>query len=606
MDRTALIQCLIDKVKATSYLEIGVCGGLNFEKIRCKNKVGVDPSLDSKATLFMSSDEFFSQNSSKFDVIFVDGLHHSDQVLKDILNSLSVLKDGGYIICHDMNPLKEEHQEVPFKGGTWNGDCWKAFVKLRQTRDDLEMNVVDIDYGCGVIKKGTQALLKVEEDLNYRGLEKHRNEWLNLISWEEFLESYVKVSFKSLLNEFIFDTNNPDLNYDLGMYYDSIGQTASAVSFFLRCAERSKVPEIQYECLIRAASCFEKQGKRNFTVRGLLQHAIGILPKRPEAYYLLSRFYEREKRDGSWQDSYMIASIGEKVADFNSAHLRNTLDYPGPYAITFQKGVAAWWCGLCQESRDIFLHILHDCTSVSQEFINSCISNLLLMKTKPFTNYSSEDYDKLTIKFKGSETIKENHSEAYQDLFVLTVLDGKQNGTYLEIGSGDPYYGNNTALLESVFGWKGVALDSDENLVNSYNSSRINKCFCGDARKVDYRELLSKLCPNKEVDYLQIDCNPLYVTYQVLLSIPFEEYKFAVVTYEHDDYRDPTKSFQSRSSEHLKKHGYMKIVNNASPDNHRGYEDWWVHPELVKRGSYERIFDLSRRPKNARKIFIEG
>ena len=34
-----------------------------------------------------------------------------------------------------------------------------------------------------------------------------------------------------------------------------------------------------------------------------------------------------------------------------------------------------------------------------------------------------------------------------QDMFVLTVLNGKTNGTYLEIGSGDPFIGSNTALL---------------------------------------------------------------------------------------------------------------------------------------------------------------
>jgi tetratricopeptide (TPR) repeat protein len=160
-----------------------------------------------------------------------------------------------------------------------------------------------------------------------------------------------------LLKRYIFDPNNEDCNYDLGLYYDLIGQTASAVSFYLRCAERSKIPEVQYECLLKAASCFEAQGKRNFTVRGLLQHAVSILPKRPEAYYLLARFYEREDRDGSWQDSYMIASIGEKVADFNSKPLRNSVDYPGSYAVTFQKAVAAWWCGLCEESRDLFIEL---------------------------------------------------------------------------------------------------------------------------------------------------------------------------------------------------------------------------------------------------------
>ena len=31
--------------------------------------------------------------------------------------------------------------------------------------------------------------------------------------------------------------------------------------------------------------------------------------------------------------------------------------------------------------------------------------------------------------------IKQNHSQAYQDLFVLTMLGSKKNGRYLEIGA---------------------------------------------------------------------------------------------------------------------------------------------------------------------------
>ena len=43
--------------------------------------------------------------------------------------------------------------------------------------------------------------------------------------------------------------------------------------------------------------------------------------------------------------------------------------------------------------------------------------------------------------------IKENHSQAYQDLFVLTMLGSKKNGRYLEIGANHPTAFNNTWLL---------------------------------------------------------------------------------------------------------------------------------------------------------------
>ena len=48
-----------------------------------------------------SSDNFFLENTHKFDLIFVDGDHSSKQVKKDINNSWEILKNGGYLILDD-------------------------------------------------------------------------------------------------------------------------------------------------------------------------------------------------------------------------------------------------------------------------------------------------------------------------------------------------------------------------------------------------------------------------------------------------------------------------------------------------------------------------
>lgn len=602
--RKNVIQFLIDQTDAKSYLEIGIDNGMNLEKLKCESKVGVDPNVNSPANFHMTSDEFFQLNKSNFDIIFIDGLHHADQVMRDINNSLKVLNDGGYVICHDMNPQKEEHQKIPFSGGRWNGDCWRAFLELRRTRSDLEMYVVDIDEGCGVIKKGHQKLLKIDCDLNFEEFDKKRFEWLDIVNWEEFKRrSTNKREFlKSLLEKFVINSDDPCLNYNLGMHYESIGHTASALSYFLRCTERSKTPEIVYECLLRGASCFEKQGKRNLTVRGLLQHAVSIMPKRPEAYYLLSKFYEIES---NWQESYMMASIGEDVCELDLVSLHNLVDYPGLYSLAFQKGVAAWWCGLVQESRDIFLKILHHETGVEMRFVELCIKNLNMMNAKPFLNFKRENSDDLKVKFKGHENILINHSEAFQDMFVLSVLDGKKEGTYLEIGSGDPCYGNNTLLMEENFGWSGIAIDTDEKMSDSYNLKRKNKCFCRDGRFVDYTKFLKDLNMPKEIDYLQLDCDPPSVTYEILLALPLSDYKFAVITYEHDDYCDITKSFQDKSARHLESHGYIRVVKNVAPDNHRNYEDWWVNPDLVSRDYYEKFLEEDPKNKSGIKVLMK-
>ena len=64
--------------KNIEYLEIGVFRNENFDLINCENKISVDPDPESKATFKTTSDEFFSKNKKKFDVIF--GMYH-DQVL---------------------------------------------------------------------------------------------------------------------------------------------------------------------------------------------------------------------------------------------------------------------------------------------------------------------------------------------------------------------------------------------------------------------------------------------------------------------------------------------------------------------------------------------
>lgn len=361
MNRTNIINILIEKINGNNYLEIGVCSGENFNNIKCKHKVSVDPNVNSPASIHLTSDEFFKTNTENFDVIFIDGLHHSEQVYRDIINSLNVLSPNGYIVCHDINPEKEEHQIIPFTGGIWNGDCWKAFVSLRQERNDLGMYVVNTDYGCGIIQKGTQEPLKINEELNWNNFNNNRKKWLNLISIQEFYETFdIKFTLNDLLISFIHNPNNSENNFLLALYYHNIGQTASALSYYLRTAERTDDKLFQYECLIKASMCFDEQGCRNFTVKGLLQHAVSILPKRPEAYYLLSRFYEKENDIKSWKDAYMIASIGEQVSDFNCKSLRTEINYPGKYGILFQKAVASWWCGLCDESRDIFNDLLNN------------------------------------------------------------------------------------------------------------------------------------------------------------------------------------------------------------------------------------------------------
>jgi hypothetical protein len=158
-NRAQLIQYLINKFSLKSYLEIGIQHRYTFDKINCETKIGVDPNLNlgivhpGEFLYRTTSDEFFEQNNRIFDIVFIDGLHLCEQVIKDVINSLNVLSEGGFVVLHDCLPkcaeMCERHPVIP----EWTGDVWKAVVWFRFVFPDISCCILDMDYGCGVIRK---------------------------------------------------------------------------------------------------------------------------------------------------------------------------------------------------------------------------------------------------------------------------------------------------------------------------------------------------------------------------------------------------------------------------------------------------------------------
>ena len=192
MNRISIIQSLIDKNNYKNYLEVGVQAGHCFQTIQCENKTGVDPDLESAATHKITSDQFFKENELSFDIIFLDGLHHADQLEKDILNALKALKEGGTIVCHDMLPTSKRMQEIPLQEqNEWTGNVWETWVKLRITRSDLQMHCINTDWATSIIKKGKQELLVNNLPINYENFIANKNEWMNIITIEQFKNIYL-------------------------------------------------------------------------------------------------------------------------------------------------------------------------------------------------------------------------------------------------------------------------------------------------------------------------------------------------------------------------------------------------------------------------------
>ncbi len=188
--RFDIINKIIKKKEYTSYLEIGCFKDETFNKINIKKKIGVDPI--SGGNLRMTSDLFFLENKNKFDIIFIDGLHVYEQVIKDIFNSIKILNPDGIVLIHDCLPRKLWYQTPTRMSDTWNGDVWKAIVECR-TLENIDTYTCLADEGIGVIKvrKNNNPLnLKLSnfKKLKYKDYYLNRENLMNIISVEKLID----------------------------------------------------------------------------------------------------------------------------------------------------------------------------------------------------------------------------------------------------------------------------------------------------------------------------------------------------------------------------------------------------------------------------------
>lgn len=186
------------------------------------------------------------------------------------------------------------------------------------------------------------------------------------------------------------------------------------------------------------------------------------------------------------------------------------------------------------------------------------------------------DNSKLIRQFIGADTITYNYSQSDQDIFVLSILDGLRNGTYLELGAQTPYFINNTALLAEQFGWTGISIDKIAEYKPLWDSAG-RKFIAGDALKLDFSTVLKDM--PKVIDYLSLDCDPSAISYNILRRVPLDRYQFKVITFEHDAYTDDG-LVKRASRKYLQDKGYVLLASISSSIG-ADYEDWYVHPDYV-------------------------
>ena len=192
-----------------------------------------------------------------------------------------------------------------------------------------------------------------------------------------------KILLNKPLQKYLDNTRSPSVNFELGYTYEKMGQFASAATFYNRTAEFSlmfsdiKLKLLAYEALLRLSICFENLGSRNHVLKGILLRAISLYPQRPEAYFMLSKTYERTKE---WNESYTWAVIGEML-EAPSQRLITNVEYPDKYALSFQRGVAAWWIGLFEESMNIMKEIT-EMQYIEEKYKLAALNNLINLQDK--------------------------------------------------------------------------------------------------------------------------------------------------------------------------------------------------------------------------------
>jgi tetratricopeptide (TPR) repeat protein len=180
-------------------------------------------------------------------------------------------------------------------------------------------------------------------------------------------------SINKLIELASYDMFNPEINFNIANEYKNLNQTASAISFYLRAAEYGydSKPLIVYASLIKISECFDEQKGRGHSAYHSLYQAIQYMPNRPEAYFFLSRLYERESK---WQECYTFAELGLNCADQKNEKFPTQTQYLGKYCLQFEKAVSGWWTGRKDESKKIFQDILMQ--GISQEYKSSIEYNL--------------------------------------------------------------------------------------------------------------------------------------------------------------------------------------------------------------------------------------
>lgn len=184
------------------------------------------------------------------------------------------------------------------------------------------------------------------------------------------------------------------------------------------------------------------------------------------------------------------------------------------------------------------------------------------------------------------------YSQAWQDEFIANFLNFKRNGYFLDIGSTDGKNQSNSYFLESELGWNGICVELGSGYTEHYASNRTCKFLNEDATKIDYKSVLTELSIPSRIDYLSLDIDENSML--GLGKLPFNDYRFNVITIEHDAYRFGH-LLRNQEREFLRHYGYVLLFSDVLVPLGCGmgsdlpFEDWWVDPVIFNMEKLNKI-----------------
>lgn len=199
---------------------------------------------------------------------------------------------------------------------------------------------------------------------------------------------------------------------------------------------------------------------------------------------------------------------------------------------------------------------------------------------------------------KSFTNMRDCHSGSRLDEFCARLFSFKRDGTYVDIGSADAMFHNNSHFLAQM-GWRGLCVELEPRYNASYAYRKNCNYINGDATKVDYAGVFSKMNMPPSIDYLSIDVDT--ASLDAAKALPHDKYRFKVIGIEHDayqhgdEYRIPQREFFSNL-------GYVLACTDMfvrHPDfENCPFEDWYLDPQYFPNVMIDKVKSSSCYPED--------